>query len=162
MNLLRASSTLLISVSLMTLAACGGEEAAGTAAPAAPAAANASAGVPAAAGTGGATGAGNDAALCRDAKKAHQDMLTQFATSASSATPSPEGVKKAVTDLGKALTALAATGGNSKVATAINQYGAAAAQAAAAADPGLAEDPALGKASEELRAACKAVGVDGF
>ena len=162
MNILRAGSTVLISVSLMTLAACGGKEAASTAAPAAPAATNASAGVPAAAGTGGATGAGNDATLCHAAKKAHQDMLTQFTAAASGATPSPEAVQKAVTDLGTALTALAATGGNSKVATAINQYGAAAAKAAAA-GPGAAEDdPALSKASEELRAACKAVGVDRF
>lgn len=147
---------MLISVSLMTLAACGGKEAASTAAPAAPAATNASAGVSAAADTGGATGAGNDdATICRDAKKAHQDMLRQITGS-----PSPEAVKKAVTDLGKTLTDLAATGGNSKVATAINQYGAAAAKAAA--DPGAAEDPVLDKASEEFRAACKAIGVDGF
>jgi len=157
MNLRRTTSTLLISVSLMTLAACGGKEAAGTAAPAAPAATNAPAG-----GTSGTADAGNDATLCHAAKKAHQDMLTQFTASASSATPSPEAVKKAVTDLATALTALAATGGNSKVATAINQYGAAAAKAAAA-GPGAAEDdPALSKASEELRAACKAIGVDGF
>ena len=162
MNILRAGSTVLISVSLMTLAACGGKEAASTAAPAAPAATNASAGVPAAAGTGGATGAGNDATLCHAAKKAHQDMLTQFAASASGASPSPEAAKKAVTDLVKTLTALAASGGNSKVATAINQYGAAAAKAAGA-GPGAAEDDAvLGKVSEELRAACKAIGVDGF
>ena len=164
MNILRASSTVLMSVSLLTLAACGGKEAASTAAPVAPAATNASAGVPAAAGAGGATGGGNDATLCHAAKKAHQDMLTQFmgSHSASGATPSPEAAKKAVTDLVKTLTALAASGGNSKVATAINQYGAAAAKAAAA-GPGAAEDdPALSKASEELRAACKAIGVDGF
>lgn len=157
MNLLRTTSTLLISVSLMTLAACGGKEAPSTAAPAAPAATNASAG-----GTSSATDAGNDATLCRAAKKAHQDMLSQFAASASSATPSPDAVKKAVTDLGKALTVLAATGGNSKVATAINQYGAAAANAAAAGPEAAEDDPVLGKASEELRAACKAIGVDGF
>jgi len=42
------------------------------------------------------------------------------------------------------------------------KYGAAAAKAAGA-GPGAAEDDAvLGKVSEELRAACKAIGVDGF
>jgi len=158
MNILRASSTVLISVSLMTLAACGGNEAASTAAPAAPAATNAPTVLPSAANTGGAAGAGDDAALCRAAKKAHKDMLMQFMGSGGK--PSPDAVKKSVTDLSKTLTALGADGGNGKVATAINQYGAAA--AAAADNPQAGEDPALEKASEELRAACKAAGVEGF
>lgn len=160
MNILRASATVLIGVSLPTLAACGGKEAASTAAPAASAATTAAAGSSAAAGTGGATAAADDATLCRAAKKANQDMVAQ--SMGSGATPSPEAVKKALTDLGETLTALAATGGNSKVATAINQYGAAAAKSATAADPRTAEDPALDKAGEDFRAACKAAGVDGF
>jgi hypothetical protein len=155
MNLLRASSTVLIGVSLMALAACGGKEAASTAAPGAPAATTVAADASAAADTNSATGAGNDTTLCNAAKNAHLELRKQFTGS-----PSPEAAKKALTDMGEALTALAATGGNGKVATAISQYAAAVTKAVAAADPG--DDPAMGKAGEELRAACKAAGVDGF
>ncbi|MEU7590555.1 hypothetical protein AB0A95_30230 [Micromonospora sp. NPDC049230] len=74
--------------------------------------------------------------------------------------PTAADFRKILTELGTKATALAAAGGDSKVATALKPFGAEAAKAAAAADPGSAADnPAFLKAGKDLSAACKAVGV---
>ncbi len=164
MNRFRSSAVVLTCVSLLTLTACAGEEAA----PPAASAPSTTAAVPSTAPTTSAPSAAagaetvSDKKLCESAKKAGDAMKEALVSALrSGAEPSPALFEKTFTDLEKELTTVAATGaGDSKVVAALGQFSAEAAKAAAAADPGAAADsPAFAKAGANLSAACKKVGV---
>ncbi|WP_433344212.1 hypothetical protein [Micromonospora sp. CA-111912] len=151
----------------MALTACGGGEDTTTTAGSTPsastapssAAASPSSAPPSTAATG-ATGGTSDKKLCESAKKAGDDMKAQLVAALQSGEPSPATFKKILTDLEGKMTTLASTGGDSKVATALKQFGVEAAKAAAAADPAnSADNPAFEKAGADITAACKAAGV---
>ncbi|WP_416902823.1 hypothetical protein [Micromonospora echinospora] len=160
----RIVSAVLICASL-TLAGCGGGEddtTAGSApspssATSAPAASASSAPAPSAP-----AGGASDKELCESTKKAGNDMKASVVT-ALQADPAaaPEAFRKVLTELESKLTALAATGGDTAVTTAIRAFTAEAAKAAKAADPASAADnPAFEKAGTDLAAACKKAGVE--
>ncbi|NBE80219.1 hypothetical protein [Micromonospora rubida] len=152
----------------MALTACGGEEETPTTAGSTPsastvpssAAASASS-VPSSSAATDAKGGTSDKKLCESAKKAGNDMKAQFVAAMQSGDPSPAAFKKILTDLDEKLTTLASTGGDSKVAAALKQFGVEASKAAAAADPAdAADNPAFEKAGADITAACKAAGVN--
>ncbi|MFI0796916.1 hypothetical protein ACH4OY_30155 [Micromonospora rubida] len=150
----------------MALTACSGEDTKTTAgstpsASTAPSSAAASASsAPSSTAAAGTTGGASDKKLCESAKKAGDDMKSQFVAAMQSGEPSPAVFKKILTDLDEKLTTLAATGSEGKVATALKQFGVEASKAAAAADPAdAADNPAFEKAGADITAACKAAGV---
>lgn len=164
MKRFRVTAAVLICVSLLSLAACGGEGAPSTAgsAPASSAAASSSAAAagsasPAAA---GAAGDPKDRSLCEATNRAGEGTKDAFvAAMKSGGDPSPAVLKKILTDFTKQLTT-AAAGNDSKVAAAVRQLGAEAAKAAAAPNPAeAAGKPEFAKAGTDLAAACEAVGV---
>jgi hypothetical protein len=118
--------------------------------------------VPSSSAAAGTTGGKSDKELCESAKKVGDDMkATLIAAFKSDEEPSPAVFKKILTDLDEKVTTLASAGGDSKVATAMKQFGAQASKAAAAADPaGAADNAAFEKAGADLTAACKAAGVN--
>ncbi|MEU8179673.1 hypothetical protein AB0B85_15115 [Micromonospora sp. NPDC049044] len=93
-------------------------------------------------------------------KKVSDDLKAELVKIATAGGPSAADFKKILTELGKQVTALASTGGESKVAAALRPFGAEATKAAAAADPASAADnPAYLKAGQDLTAVCAAAGV---
>lgn len=144
----------------MALAACGGEDAATPAGSApsasvAPSSAASSAPAPSAA-----AGGKSDKELCESAKVVGDDMKAALIAAMQSGDPSPAVFKQILTDLDQKMTSLVSAGSDSKVATAIKQFGAEASKAAAAADPATAADnPAFEKAGADITAACKTAGV---
>ncbi|MEU7909335.1 hypothetical protein [Actinoplanes sp. NPDC049118] len=158
MNLFRVTSSVLIGASLLTVAACGGEDAANTAkpAPAVTAPASSAPSSPAAAGAAGAS----DKELCNSAKKAGNDMKTALLAALKAGEPTAEAYSKILTDLAGTLTESAASGGDGKVTAVMKQVSAEATVVAGAADPETADSAAFEKAGADLTAACKAVGVN--
>ena len=156
------TSAVLTCAALLTLSACGGEDAAPTtgsapaASVAAPPAAASSAAAPAAG------GGADDKKLCESVKKAGEDMKAELVTAMSSGEmPTPAVFQKILTGLEAKLTTLAAEGGDSELADALKRFGAEAAKAAKAADPATAADnPAFEKAGADITAACKPTGVN--
>ena len=148
----------------MTLAACGGEDTTTTAGstPSASTASSSAAVSSAPSVSASTTAAASDKELCESAKKASDDMRAALVTAVQSGKqPTPAVFKEILTGLEQKITAVASTGGDGKVTTALKQFSAEAAKAAAAADPATAADnPAFEKAGTDLSAACKAVGVN--
>ncbi|MGK5445074.1 hypothetical protein ACSNN7_25050 [Micromonospora sp. URMC 105] len=103
----------------------------------------------------------SDKKLCESAKKAGAEMKAKLIAAVSSGQePSPAVFKEILTELDGKVTTLAAAGGDSKVATALKNFGMEASKAAASPDPAQAADnPALEKAGADITAACKASGV---
>ncbi|RGC66478.1 hypothetical protein C5N14_24070 [Micromonospora sp. MW-13] len=167
MKRFRATSALLTCASLLALAACGGEDTASTAgsAPSASTAASSAAtsvsSAPSSTAAAGTTGGASDKKLCEAAKKAGDDMKAELVAALKSGNePSPAMFKKILTALDEKVTALASTGGDSKVAIALRKFGAEAAKAASATNPAdAADNPAFEKAGADITAACKAAGV---
>ncbi|MEH1098017.1 hypothetical protein [Micromonospora sp. CPCC 205561] len=161
MNRLRATFVALISLSVLALTACGGEESATTAGstpsasvPASSAAASASAMPSSSAPAGGAS----DKELCESVKKADSEMRPKLVKAMTSGEAA--AYKDVLTELSQKLTAAVAGGGDGKVATVVEAFSAEASKAAAAADPlTAAENPAFEKAGASITAACKAAGV---
>jgi len=158
----------LVGISLMALAACGGKAPATTAGSTPPASgasaptADSASSAPSSSAPAGNTGDMSDRELCEAANKAGnamKDALMAFMKSGRE--PSAADYKKILTDLGEQLTTLASSGGDTTVATALKQLGAQASKAAGAADPASAIDnPVFDKAGDDLTAACAAAGVD--
>ncbi|WP_307871740.1 hypothetical protein [Micromonospora sp. U21] len=160
MKRFRVTSTVLICASLMTLAACGGEDSATTAG-STPSASTASSSAAAPSTSASTTAAASDKELCESAKKASDDGRALLLKAVQSGkAPTPAEFKEILTDLEQKFTTAAAAGGDGKVAPIMKQFAAEAAKAAAAADPATAADsPAFVKVGADLSAACKAVGV---
>ncbi|WP_320069301.1 hypothetical protein [Micromonospora sp. RTGN7] len=148
----------------MALAACSGEDTTTTSgsAPSASTAASSAAPSASSAPSSAAADGTSDKKLCESAKKAGDQMKGELVSALQSegGDVKPSTYKKILTDLNEKMAAVAAEGGDSKVAAALKQFGAEALKAAAAADPGTAAaDPGFEKAGEDLTAACKAAGV---
>ncbi|MFC4019462.1 hypothetical protein ACFOW4_16175 [Micromonospora sp. GCM10011542] len=168
MKRFRVFSTMLISASLMTLAACGGEDTTTTAGStpsattASSAAASASSAPSASTGT---TAAMSDKELCEAVEKAGNEMRPALAAAMQSALqsgeePSPVVFKEILTGLEQKITKAVPAGANSEAATAVKRFAAEAAKAAAAKNPvDASENPAFEKAGADITAACKAAGV---
>ncbi|MFI7574049.1 hypothetical protein [Micromonospora sp. NPDC049497] len=164
----RLLPVVLACVSLMALAACGGEET-GTTVGAAPSATAPSAtapsptpALPSPSAAVSTTATVSDKKLCETAKKASADMKGALtAALRSGEAPSPALFGKVLSGLEKNMTAAAATGNPaSPVTAALTAFSAEAGEAAKAADPATAAaDPAFEKAGTTLSAACKKVGV---
>ncbi|MEU6074221.1 hypothetical protein [Micromonospora sp. NPDC047074] len=169
MNLSRATFAGLACAALLTLAACGGEDAATTTAaspspavtPSTTTVASPSASASSAPSPSAAVATMSDKKLCESAKKASDEMKAELvAIVGSGKEPSSADFKKILTGLEQKVTTLAAAGGDSKVAAALTKFGAEATKAAAAADPAQAADnPAFEKAGADITAACKKAGV---
>jgi hypothetical protein len=161
-NLSRATSAALISACLVTLSACGEESTTAGTPPttAGSVAAPAVTSVAPSAATGTATG-GDDRAVCQAADKAGKDLKEAFVTAMTSGkTPSNAQLKTILTGFGSSLTTVTASAADSTVVAAAKQVAEQATKAAAAADPAeAAATPAFEKASTDLAAACKAIGV---
>jgi hypothetical protein len=161
-NRLRVATKVLLFASLLSLAACGDDDAETTAASNPPASA-ASTSVPTSAETSSpaAAGSADDKKLCESARSAGEAMKKELIAAVQAAdTPSPAVYTKILGGLDRKMTALASSGGDGKVATALRQMGTEAAKAAAAADPvTAAANPTFEKAGADLTAACKAAGV---
>ncbi|WBB79618.1 hypothetical protein O7606_26320 [Micromonospora sp. WMMD882] len=163
MNLARVTSAIVMCAVLTTLAACGGEDAADPAGSSSTtSSAPSSAATTASSAPSASTAGASDKDLCESAKKAGDEMKAELVKAVSSGSePTPAVFQKILTDLEKAVTGLAATGGDSPVATALKQFGVEAAKAASEADPAAAADnPAFEKAGADITAACRAAGVD--
>ncbi|MFF3854683.1 hypothetical protein [Micromonospora sp. NPDC002575] len=166
MDHVRISTVVLTCVSVLALAACGGEEPASTAAPTSAAATTAAASptADAASPTAAAPASADPAAdkkLCETAKKIGDDSKAALvkAVSSGSGDPTP-ALKKAYTEMAEGM-ATATGGSGSEVATALAEVGAEAGKIANAADlRTAADDPGLEKAGAKANAACKKVGVD--
>ncbi|NLU77374.1 hypothetical protein HCA58_03000 [Micromonospora sp. HNM0581] len=157
MNRVRVSFLSLACASLLTLAACGGEDATPTAGTAPSAVATSTAPAPAPS----TADAVDDKQLCEAAKQASDKMKEDLIAAVSSGTePSPELFKKVLSELQNEVTQTAATGASdSEVVAALEQFGAEAGKAANAADPGTAADnPDFDKAGNSLGTACEAAG----
>jgi hypothetical protein len=164
-KLLRITSTALLSVTLMSLAACG-DDAAPTAAPtpavtAAPTTAATSAAASAAPSAVGTASGSADRTLCASANKAGEAMKDSFVAAIQAGEqPTPAVLKKILLDFSDTVTTAAAAAGDSKVAAAVKQMAAQASKAAAAPNPiEAADNPVFVKAGSDLTAACKAAGV---
>jgi hypothetical protein len=160
----RVTSTVLICASLLTLAACGGEDTTTTAGstPSATTASSASASASSApSASASTTAAMSDKELCESAKKASDDGRALLLKAVQSGKePTPAEFKEILAGLEQKFSAAAADGGDSKVAGIMKQFAAEAAKAATAADPATAADnPTFVKVGADLSAACKAVGV---
>ncbi|MEH1167351.1 hypothetical protein V6V47_18395 [Micromonospora sp. CPCC 205539] len=159
----RFASALLILAATTALAACGDADKATTAGstPSASTSVSTSVAPTSAAASAPAAAAGaSDKKLCETVKKAGDDMKAELLKVAMAGEPSAADFKKILIGLKDQLSAAASAGGDSKVATAVQQFNAEAAKAAAAADPAEAADnPAFEKAGTDITAACKAVGV---
>jgi hypothetical protein len=165
MNSVRFAAVVLAGVSMMGLAACGAEKESTGAAPVATTATTATSATAAPtteASTAPATKGLSDKQICESSEKASTAMKKELFAKIGAANgemPPPAEVTAILTPLADALT-LAASGGDSKVATAAKKLGDEFATAAAAKDPATAIDtPAGNKASADLRAACTAAGV---
>ncbi|MEV4659733.1 hypothetical protein [Micromonospora sp. NPDC049301] len=159
----RIASALLILAATTALAACGdGDKAttAGSSSPAPTSAAPTSAAPSTAATpTAPAASGASDKTMCESAQKAGDEMKAELVAIATAGEPSAADFKKILTGLDQKVTEVAA-GGDSKVATALRQFGVLASKAAAAPDPAAAADnPAFEKAGADITAACKAAGV---
>ncbi|PWR12594.1 hypothetical protein DKT68_02850 [Micromonospora acroterricola] len=87
-------------------------------------------------------------------------MKAALVAIAAAGEPSAADFKKILTGLDQKVTEVASTGGDSKVATALREFGVLASKAAAAPDPAAAADnTAFEKAGANITAACKAAGV---
>jgi hypothetical protein len=157
-KLSRITSAALIGVSMMALAACGGEDATtAKPAPATTTAATPLASEPAEAGT---TGGVSDKELCESVKKAGDDMTAALVAAVKAGEPTAADYSKILTGMAAAMDKLAATGTEGDVLTAIKKIGAESATAAAAGDPTEAASTAsFEKAGAEMTAACKKAGV---
>ncbi|MEU4422879.1 hypothetical protein AB0F81_19800 [Actinoplanes sp. NPDC024001] len=155
----RVFSAVLTGALLMTVAACGGDDAASTAGDAAAPATAAPAETTAAAAPA------DDKALCEQAGAASEQMRTEFVklltgSLEAGAEPKPEDFKKILVGMEESLTKAVGTA-DSEVAVAMKEVAAQSAKAAASADPSTAaEDPAFEKSGVALDAACKKVGVE--
>ncbi|TDB77028.1 hypothetical protein [Micromonospora sp. KC723] len=159
----RFSTVVLTSVSLLTLAACGGEEPSTTAAPTPSTTTSATADTPSATGSSAAAAdPASDKKLCEAAKKIGDESKAAVVKAVSSGQDPTPLMKKAYTDMAEGMVATAATGGSgSEVATALAAFGTEAGKVAGAADMTAAADGAgLRKASADANAACKQVGVN--
>ncbi|MBQ1051990.1 hypothetical protein KBX50_26470 [Micromonospora sp. C51] len=165
MNRVRAIFSVLACTSLLALAACGGEEAAptGGASPSATVASATSAASTAAPPTADAADVVSDKQLCESAKQASDKMKEDLVAAVSSGSePSPALFQKILSGLQNEVTRVAATGAtDSKVAAALEEFGAEAGKAANATDPATAADnPGFEKAGAALSTACKSAGVN--
>ncbi|MFD1081491.1 hypothetical protein [Micromonospora andamanensis] len=167
MNRVRASLLVLACASLLTLTACGGEEAtpsAGASTSAAvPSATTPSASPTPAPPSADAADAVSDKQLCQSAKKASEEMKENLVSALGSGSePSPALFQKILSGLQNEVTRVAATGAtDSKVVAALERFGAEAEKAANATDPATAADnPAFEKAGASLSTACKSAGVN--
>lgn len=164
---MRMSSAVLIGVSVLSLAACGGDEtptaAAPTTAPAATTTATEAAPDPAAtsvAAAPAAGGAATDKQLCAAANKADKSMKAELIKAMQAGGEPDAAVFKKVLDGLAGQLNTAAAGSDSKVAVAMKDFAGRAGEAAAAADPVTASDtPAFEQSGKDLTAACKAAGV---
>ncbi|TDB79070.1 hypothetical protein [Micromonospora sp. KC721] len=146
-------------MSVLAMAACGGEQPSKTATPTLPATTSV-ADAPAAAATASAVAAdpASEKKLCEAAKKIGDESRTALVKAASSGEDVTPVVKKAYTEMAKGLADTAATAGpGSEVAPALVAFGTEAGKAAK--DMAAADSPALEKAGKDLTAACKKAGV---
>ncbi|MBG0564196.1 hypothetical protein [Actinoplanes aureus] len=147
---------------LMTVAACGGDDADTTAGstPTTAATTAAAEATTAPAEPTEAAAPADDKALCQEADKAAKAMTKAMVTLVGSGTePSAGDYKAILDDMDRTLTEAVGTA-DSKVAAAMKEVAAQSAKAAAAPDPvEAAGDPAFEKAGTSLNAACKKVGV---
>ncbi|WP_432954908.1 hypothetical protein [Micromonospora haikouensis] len=159
MDHVRISTVVLTCVSVLALAACGGEEPAPTAAPTSAAATTAAAAPTAA--TPAAADPVSDKKLCETAKKIGDDSKKALMKAIVDGGDPAAAMKKAYTEMAEGATP-AAGGSGSEVAAALAAFGAEAGKIANAADvEAAAEDSAaLEKAGAKANAACKKVGVD--
>ncbi|MEU4570822.1 hypothetical protein [Micromonospora sp. NPDC023956] len=167
MKPLRVLSAVLVCAAL-TLAGCGGADdttagpapsagptSSATSTPSSPTTSSAPAPSTSVGGTG-------DKEICTSVKEIGNDMKASLVTALQAdQAAAPAAFRKVLTDLEGKLTALAATGGDTAVTTAIRAFTTEAAKAAKAADPATAADnPAFEKAGTDLTAACKKAGVE--
>ena len=148
MKHLRIAASVLLAVSLCSVAACSDAETTGAAPVTTPASSPAAPAV------------ADDLTLCKSADGVKTALASALAAGVNSAGQVPPAVaQKAMAQTAQALTAAAGSGANSKVAVALQHLATEATKAAAASDPmKVVDGTGFTKAGEEFDAACRAAG----